>query len=110
MARMRMPILLLAAAAMVPVWSEAKSALVLKSTKVTLPESTAMFPLGPGADVANGNCLACHSVGMVMNQPVMPKAAWEAEINKMRNVYKAPVPESDVAAIVDYLTRIKGPE
>ncbi len=107
MARMRLPILLLAAAAMVPVWSEAKSALVLKSTKVTLPESTAMFPPGPGADVANGNCLACHSVGMVMNQPVMPKAAWEAEINKMRNVYKAPVPESDVAAIVDYLTRIK---
>ncbi len=45
---------------------------------------------------------------MVMNQPVMPKAAWEAEVNKMRNVYKAPVAESDVAAIIDYLASIKG--
>jgi cytochrome c5 len=80
----------------------------LKSTTVTLPDSTAMFPSGPGADVANANCLACHSVGMVMNQPVMAKAAWEAEVNKMRNVYKAPVAESNVAAITDYLASIKG--
>jgi cytochrome c5 len=95
---------------MVPLCSEAQTALVLKSTQVTLPESTAAFPPGPGADVANANCLACHSAGMVMNQPVMPKAAWEAEVNKMRNVFKAPVPESDVAAITDYLTSIKGPK
>lgn len=108
MARTRLAILLLAAAAMVPLSSEAKTALVLKSVKVTLPESTAMFPPGPGADVANGNCLACHSVGMILNQPVMPKAGWEAEVAKMRNVYKAPVLQSDDAAIVDYLTRIKG--
>lgn len=110
MARMGLTILLVAAAALVPLGSEAKTGLVLKSTKVTLPESTAMFPPGPGADVANGNCLACHSVGMVLNQPVMPKAAWQAEVSKMRNVYKAPVPENEVGAIVDYLTRIKGPK
>lgn len=110
MARIRLPVLLLVAAAMVPLGGEAKTALVLKSVKVTLPESTAMFPPGPGSDVAGNNCLACHSVGMVMNQPTMPKAAWEAEVNKMRNVYKAPVAASDVAAIVDYLTRIKGPK
>jgi hypothetical protein len=45
---------------------------------------------------------------MVLNQPSMPKAAWETEIAKMRNVYKAPVAESDVPSIVDYLVRIKG--
>jgi cytochrome c5 len=110
MAHRKLTILLLAAAVMVPLRSHAQTALVLKSTKVTLPDSTAMFPPGPGADVANANCLACHSLGMVMNQPVMPKAAWEVEVNKMRNVYKAPVPETDVAAIVDYLTSIKGPK
>jgi cytochrome c5 len=88
----------------------AHSALVLKSTSVTLPESSAMFPAGPGADAANANCLSCHSLGMVMNQPVMSKAAWEAVVIKMRNVYKAPVEASDVAAITDYLVSIKGPK
>ncbi len=114
MLRMRLPVLLLAGtvatAAMVPPRSEAQTVPVLKSMKVTLPESTAVFPPGPGADVANANCVACHSVDMVMNQPVMPKAAWEAEVNKMRNVYKANVAESIVAAIADYLTSIKGPK
>jgi cytochrome c5 len=109
MPRPTLKVLLLAAAAL-PLCGAAQSALVLKSTSVTLPESSAMFPPGPGADVANANCLACHSVGMVMNQPVLPRAAWEAEVNKMRNVYKAPVEASDVAAITDYLVSIKGPK
>ena len=108
MASPRLPILLLTAVALVPLCSAAQTVPVLKSTKVTLPESTATFPPGPGVDVANADCVACHSVGMIMNQPVMPRAAWEAEVNKMRNVFKAPVPESDVAAITDYLTNIKG--
>jgi cytochrome c5 len=109
MARSRLKILLLAAAVM-SLCGEARSALVLKSANVTLPDSSAMFPAGPGADVANSNCLSCHSVGMVMNQPVLSRAAWEAEVNKMRNVYKAPVQASDVAAITDYLISIKGPK
>jgi cytochrome c5 len=110
MARPRLKVLLLATAALLPLCGEAQSALVLKSTTVTLPESSARFPAGPGADVANANCLACHSLGMVMNQPVLSKAGWEAEVNKMRNVYKAPVQTSDVAAITDYLVSIKGPK
>jgi cytochrome c5 len=109
MPRPRLKVLLLAAAVL-PLCGAAQSTLVLKSTSVTLPESSAMFPPGPGADVANANCLACHSVGMVMNQPVLPRAAWEAEVNKMRNVFKAPVEAGDVAAITDYLVSIKGPK
>jgi cytochrome c5 len=93
-----------------PMAARAETAIVLKSVNVTLPESTTQFPEGAGADTANANCLACHSVGMVMNQPTMPKAAWEAEVNKMRNVYKAPVDASSVAEITDYLTSIKGPK
>jgi cytochrome c5 len=110
MARLNSAALLLAIAVVTPSYSDAQTAIVLKSTKVTLPDSTAEFPPGPGADVAAANCVACHSVDMVMNQPVMPKAAWEAEVNKMRNVYKAPVQASDVTAISDYLTSIKGPK
>lgn len=80
----------------------------LKSVSVELPEGDSMFAAGPGAEVMNGNCVACHSVGMVLNQPAMSKAAWEAEVHKMIGVYKAPVAAKDVPAIVAYLDRIKG--
>lgn len=109
MIRPRLKVVLLAGAAVL-LWGEAQSALVLKSTNVTLPGGAAMFPPGPGADVANANCLSCHSIGMVMNQPTLSRAAWEAEVNKMRNTFKAPVQVSDVAAITDYLVSIKGPK
>ena len=83
---------------------------MLKSLDLDLPTNNQTFPPGPGADAANGNCRACHSVEMVLNQPPLPKAAWEAEVAKMRNVYKAPVSEKDVPDIVSYLTAVKGPK
>ena len=45
---------------------------------------------------------------MVLNQPALPAAGWQAEAEKMIHVYKAPVDEKDVPAIVAYLARIKG--
>jgi cytochrome c553 len=43
---------------------------------------------------------------MVLTQPSLPKADWQAEVKKMRNVYKAPVDAKDVPAIVDYLAKL----
>ena len=80
-----------------------------KSVAVTLPDGLKPFS-GQGADAINNNCLACHSRGMVLTQPALPKAVWEAEVAKMRNVFKAPVSDGDVPAIIDYLVRIKGPK
>jgi hypothetical protein len=91
-----------------PLVAQTASALELKSVKVDLPDSDKMFPDGPNSDAVNNNCLACHSVGMVLNQPDMSKQAWAAEVNKMITAYKAPVAPEDVAAIVDYLDRVKG--
>ncbi|MDB5397120.1 MAG: sulfite:cytochrome oxidoreductase subunit b precursor [Rhodospirillales bacterium] len=82
--------------------------LTLKSISVELPSSDRMFPAGPGSEAVNNNCLACHSAGMVLNQPALTKAAWSAEVHKMITVYKAPVSDEDAAAIVAYLTRLKG--
>jgi len=82
--------------------------LQLKSVKIDLPDSDKMFPDGPGSDAINNNCIACHSAGMVLNQPALSKQAWAAEVNKMINNYKAPVAPEDVATIVDYLTSLKG--
>jgi|SRR5690349_5372269 cytochrome c553 len=80
----------------------------IKSTTVDLPSGDSMFPGGAAADAINNNCLACHSADMVLNQPTLPKATWEAEVHKMINVYRAPIDDADVPAIVDYLTSIRG--
>ena len=103
-----LPIALIAAAVLMPSAVTAKTPIALKSLDLKLPANDQMFPNGPGADVANSNCLGCHSVDMVLNQPALPKAAWEAEVAKMRNVFKAPMDAKDVPAIVDYLVGIKG--
>jgi hypothetical protein len=45
---------------------------------------------------------------MVLNQPALSKAQWQAEVEKMRLAYRAPVDPKDVDAIVAYLVRIAG--
>jgi cytochrome c5 len=90
--------------------ARAKAPIALKSVNVALPDSTRPLPDGPGLATVRNNCLACHSAAMILYQPAMPRAAWQAEVTKMRNVYKAPVDDKDVSAIVDYLTAVKGPK
>ena len=108
MVRTLLPIALVVGVAFAPFCAQAESQLSLKSVNVDLPPGDGMFPNGPGADAINNNCLACHSADMVLNQPPLPKATWEAEVHKMINVYKAPIDNADVPAIVDYLASTKG--
>jgi hypothetical protein len=100
-------ILLLSATSIAAV-ARAAAPFEFKPVKIDLPDSDRMFPDGLGADAINNNCLACHSAGMVLNQPALSKEAWAAEVHKMINNYKAPVVPEDVRAIVDYLTALKG--
>jgi hypothetical protein len=79
-----------------------------KSVDVDLPFGDLAFPPGPGADAINDNCLACHSAEMVLDQPPMPRATWQAEVAKMRTVFAAPIADDDAKRIVDYLARLKG--
>jgi hypothetical protein len=82
--------------------------ITLHSVSIELPASDRMFPGGSAAETINNNCLACHSAGMVLNQPNLTQAAWQAEVDKMRAQYKAPVDEHDVPAIVAWLASHKG--
>jgi len=82
--------------------------MTLTSLAVDLPESDREFPPGPGVEAAQANCTACHSVGMVLNQPALSHATWETEVHKMLAVYKAPVSDEDARTIVAYLDSIKG--
>jgi hypothetical protein len=88
--------------------SAAEKLTAFKSESVDVPFGDRTFS-SPDAEAINNNCLTCHSAGMVLNQPIMPRAIWQAEVEKMRTVYKAPIPEEDVKPIVDYLVQLKGP-
>jgi hypothetical protein len=46
---------------------------------------------------------------MILTQPALSNDQWHAVVTKMREVYKAPVPAEEDAAIVAYLTQIKAP-
>ena len=88
---------------------KAPSAAALSRTvSVTLPDSEQVFPPGAGAEIANSQCMICHSAGMVTRQPPLRFGEWKAEINKMRTAYGAPIPAEQVEELATYLTAIKG--
>ncbi|MBV8198728.1 MAG: cytochrome c [Candidatus Eremiobacteraeota bacterium] len=75
---------------------------------IELPPSERTFQPGPNLGVVRANCLVCHNADYVYNQTPMTRAQWTAEVNKMRNVYKATIADDDVAKIVDYLMSQNG--
>jgi hypothetical protein len=77
--------------------------ITLRSVDVEFPDRGQMFPGGDKAEAINNNCLACHSAGMVLTQPKLSRAQWQSEVDKMRRVYKAPIADEDVPAIIKYL-------
>ena len=106
MSRQANSIGLIIVAALMAVGAQAQDKLVLKSVNVDLPFGDRMFQDAPGSDLVNGNCLACHSADMVLNQPAMSKAQWRSEVEKMRTAYRAPIDPKDVDTMVDYLVRL----
>ena len=105
----RKPLLmaLITTAVLAPLAARAEQKLSLKSVTVDLPFGDRMFQDAPGLDLVNGNCLACHSADMVLNQPAMSKAQWRSEVEKMRTAYRAPIDPKDIDAMVDYLVRLR---
>jgi cytochrome c5 len=108
MFRSLIPVVFLLSVAATPSIAGGARPIELKTTQFDLPDGDRMFPDAKGADAINNNCLACHSAGMVLNQPVMSKEAWASEVKKMINNYKAPIAPEDVGPIVDYLVALKG--
>jgi len=74
---------------------------------VELPVSQAQFPPGKGAEIS-GQCLICHSAGMVLRQPPLTLDEWIGEVNKMRSAFGAPLPSDQVQALAEYLHAING--
>jgi mono/diheme cytochrome c family protein len=80
------------------------SASLAKPLIYTLSDQEPALRAGPGSEVAQNNCLSCHSGDYIETQP--PKQGikfWEGEVNKMIKNYHAPISESDAKIIIDYL-------
>lgn len=99
--------LALTLAALLAFGSIALAAEAPKSVKIDLSNPGPYFT-GEGSDPVNANCTACHSAEMVLAQPPLAKATWQAEVTKMVKVYKASVDETDIPAIVEYLNKVRG--
>lgn len=78
------------------------------TVSVKFPDSSNVFPAGPGADIANTQCMICHSAGMVTRQPPLSFDQWKGEVEKMRTAYGAPLPEDQVDTVAKYLFGING--
>ncbi len=75
---------------------------------IQLPPETGAFKQAAGAELANGQCLTCHSVEYVIIQPPMQRTFWKAEVVKMQQKYGAQIPDSQVEPVVEYLTKNYG--
>jgi len=78
----------------------------LSSVTLEWPTADRSFPNGPGVDVVNTYCSGCHSPGMVLTQPTLTQAEWQAEVTKMRKVYKADISDAVVPTIIEYLATL----
>ena len=64
---------------------------------------------GPGRDVVEGNCGACHSLDYIRTNSVfMDRQVWTAEVNKMVGPFGAPIAPEDASKIIDYLAKNYG--
>jgi sulfite dehydrogenase (cytochrome) subunit B len=72
---------------------------------IELPPDSSMGTLkpGPGLDVVESNCAACHSTDYIVRQPGGDAKHWEPEIRKMIAVYGLRLTDADVQTIVNYL-------
>ncbi|MBL6651480.1 MAG: cytochrome c [Reyranella sp.] len=64
---------------------------------------------GPGAEVAQAQCSACHSLDYILtNSPFPKRTVWDAEVNKMIKVFGATIEPNEAKTIIDYLAKEYG--
>lgn len=74
----------------------------LNSTTITLPAEPVTLPAD--AEAVSLNCTACHSGEMILAQPPLSAEKWQAEIDKMRGVFKASIdPAQDPKLIAELI-------
>jgi hypothetical protein len=80
---------------------------------ITLPADGVQLTAStlPGYAKAKAECVECHSAEYMLYQPsTAPRAYWEAMVQRMQSVFKAPIDDADVPLLVDYLVKTYGNE
>ena len=90
-------------------------AIALLTALIAAPAAAQEKPIalkkGPGLDVVEANCGACHSLDYIqINSPFLTSAQWDASITKMIKAFGAPISDADARAIGDYLKANYGAE
>ena len=75
---------------------------------LTLSDAGYHLPDQPGSDLFLANCGICHSYRYIQMQPPFPRKTWEKTVEKMVKNFGAPIADSSVTPIVDYLVSIRG--
>jgi cytochrome c5 len=72
-------------------------------------ERQVLLKEGEGKGTVTAQCVMCHSLDYItVNANIMDRAGWEKTVNKMINVMKAPIEDSDKKIIIDYLASYYG--
>jgi hypothetical protein len=76
------------------------------------PDPTQYLPSSlPGYAKTQEKCLRCHTAEPMSYQPEnAPRAYWESEIKRMKRIFKVKLEDSEMADIVDYMTKTYGDE
>jgi len=74
---------------------------------ISLPADTVTLPTSAAGEVVTVACTACHSAEMILQQPPMDAAKWQATVTKMREVYKAQIAPDEDKALVRALVSLQ---
>jgi sulfite dehydrogenase len=88
-------------------------ATLASALEIKLPPETAAYAPSnlPGYAAVTAHCFTCHSAEYARYQPpASTRAYWKATVVKMQKVFGAPLPESEIDPIVDYLVKTYGAE
>jgi sulfite dehydrogenase (cytochrome) subunit B len=87
----------------------AASVLLAVAAVARAEEKPVPIKSAPGSETVEGSCGGCHSLDYIgTNAPFMTQQVWQAEVNKMINVFGAPVTPEEAKTIVDYLVKNYG--
>ena len=67
------------------------------------PLYTPELARGEGREIIQIFCRFCHSTTYITMQPPLPAATWESVVNKMIDIYGAPISEDSARQIINYL-------
>jgi sulfite dehydrogenase (cytochrome) subunit B len=79
-------------------------ALTLIGALASADEDAIRLRDGNARDLTAARCAICHSVDYIEgNAPVLDRAGWQKEIQKMRDRFGAPITDEEARQILDYL-------